>query len=84
MYGWRTPVIAGRVPALQEVSAGLAPIVDPDDVDALAHELVLASTGDDDDVARKARTERARSFTWARCADASLTAYEQALGTRLR
>src|SRR5206468_6209988 len=64
-----TPVIAGRVPALQEVSAGLAPIVDPDDVDGLAHELVVASTADRDEAAAQARVARARSYTWKRCAE---------------
>lgn len=79
-----TPVIAGRVPALQEVSAGLAPIVDPDDVDGLAHQLVVAAASGRDEAAAAARVERARTFTWRRCAEASLTAYHQALGTRPR
>jgi glycosyltransferase involved in cell wall biosynthesis len=79
-----TPVIAGRVPALQEVSAGLASIVDPDDVDGLAHELVVASTAGPDEAAATARVQRARSFTWVRCAEASMSAYHQALGTWAR
>jgi glycosyltransferase involved in cell wall biosynthesis len=79
-----TPVIAGRVPALQEVSAGLAPIVDPDDIDGLAHELVAASTMAPDDVAARARIERARTYTWARCAEATMAAYQLALGVPVR
>jgi glycosyltransferase involved in cell wall biosynthesis len=74
-----TPVIAGRVPALQEVSAGLAPIVDPDDVEAIAHELVIVSTSTPAGAA--ARQARARDFTWDRCAEATMTAYTMALGT---
>ncbi|MDX6256147.1 MAG: hypothetical protein QOJ11_2481 [Frankiales bacterium] len=74
-----TRVIAGRVPALQEVSAGLAPIVDPDDIDAIAHEIVAVSTSEPDGAA--ARTARAREFTWLRCAEATMGAYHQAVGT---
>ncbi|BEP14625.1 glycosyltransferase family 1 protein [Acidothermaceae bacterium B102] len=74
-----TPVIAGKVPALQEISAGLAPIVDPDDVDGLAAELAAVSTAQPDLVAADARRARAREFTWARCAEATLRAYQLAL-----
>jgi glycosyltransferase involved in cell wall biosynthesis len=79
-----TPVIAGRVPALQEISAGLASLVDPEDVPGLAAELVAASTADVDPSAAAARTQRAREFTWARCAEATMTAYHQAVGTLVR
>jgi glycosyltransferase involved in cell wall biosynthesis len=73
------PVIAGRVPALQEISAGLAPIVDPDDVPGLAAELVAVSTAERDPIAAQARVARARLFTWRRCAEASMGAYGLAL-----
>jgi glycosyltransferase involved in cell wall biosynthesis len=79
-----TPVIAGRVPALQEISAGLAPIVDPDDTAGLAAELVAASTQGRDPDAEQARRARAREFTWTRCAEATMTAYERAVGTLVR
>jgi glycosyltransferase involved in cell wall biosynthesis len=75
-----TPVIAGRVPALQEISAGLAPIVDPDDVGGLAHEIVTISTTDPS-AGTDARRRRAREFTWQRCAEATMRAYRQATGT---
>jgi glycosyltransferase involved in cell wall biosynthesis len=74
-----TRVIAGKVPALQEVSAGLAPIVDPDDIDAIAAELVAVSTHSPDPAAADARRHRAREYTWARCAEASMGAYQLAL-----
>ena len=73
-----TPVIAGDVPALREISAGLAPIVDPDDVDGLAGALVEASAGTTERE-RAARVARAREFTWRRCAEATLIAYTSAL-----
>jgi glycosyltransferase involved in cell wall biosynthesis len=75
-----TPVIAGRVPALQEISAGLAPMVDPDDVEGLAGEIVMVSTTDTS-AGRDARRQRAREFTWQRCAQATMRAYLQATGT---
>ena len=73
-----TPVVAGAVPALQEISAGLAPIVDPDDVPEIAAALVTASATDRDADSAEARRTRAREFTWGRCAEATLTAYQQA------
>jgi glycosyltransferase involved in cell wall biosynthesis len=75
-----TPVIAGRVPALQEISAGLAPIVDPDDVEGLAHEIVTISMTESSTGA-EARRRRAREFTWRRCAEATMRAYHLATGT---
>lgn len=80
-FACRTPVIAGRVPALQEISAGLAPIVDPDDTDALAHAIVTASLTESTPAQAEARRRRARAFTWRRCAEASTAAYHQAIGT---
>jgi glycosyltransferase involved in cell wall biosynthesis len=74
-----TRVVAGRVPALQEVSAGLAPIVEPDDVDGIAQAIVTVSTSDPGEA--EARKARARQFTWTRCAEATMGAYHQAVGT---
>ncbi|MDX6203459.1 MAG: hypothetical protein QOJ83_2959, partial [Frankiales bacterium] len=74
-----TRVVAGRVPDLQEVSAGLAPIVDPDDVDGIAQAIVTVSTSDPGEA--EARKARARQFTWSRCAEATMGAYHQAVGT---
>ena len=76
-----TRVVAGRVPALQEISAGLAPIVDPDDIDGLAHAIVTVSTTETTVGDTDARRRRAREFTWQRCAQATMTAYRQATGT---
>ena len=75
-----TPVVAGRVPALQEISAGLAPIVDPDDVEGLAAELVTVSLQGPDPAAADARRHRAREYTWTRCAESTLAAYRMAMG----
>ena len=73
------PVIAGRVPALQEISAGLAPIVDPDDTDSLAAAIVAVSTDPPDPAAAAARIARSREYTWARCAEATMSAYRLAV-----
>ena len=74
------PSSPGRVPALQEISAGLAPIVDPDDVEGLAHEIVTISTTESS-AGADARRQRAREFTWRRCAETTMRAYHQATGT---
>jgi glycosyltransferase involved in cell wall biosynthesis len=52
--------------------------VDADDPEALADALAAASAATDTADLRAARRERAATFTWARCADATVAAYRAA------
>ena len=64
-----TPVVTSGTTSLPEVAGAAALLVDPLDVDALAG--AMASILDDSGLANRLRTagrERARTFTWARCA----------------
>jgi glycosyltransferase involved in cell wall biosynthesis len=76
------PVVASDIPVLREVTGGLAEYAPAGDVPALATALqrVLAAPADPDVVAR--RRAWAATFTWQRCAAATLTAYRTALATR--
>ena len=63
------PVVTSTTTSLPETAGGAALLVDPTDVDALAG--AMASIIDDSALANRLRTaglERARAFTWARCA----------------
>ena len=63
------PVVTSTTTSLPEVAGDAAILVDPTDVDALAG--AMASLLDDSVLAdrlRNAGLERARGFTWARCA----------------
>ncbi|HEX6099039.1 MAG TPA: glycosyltransferase family 1 protein [Thermoanaerobaculia bacterium] len=65
-----TPVIASDIPALREVTGGHAFHVDPRSVDDLARAMRNV-TREHVDAAR----ERARQFTWARCAELTREVY---------
>ena len=74
-----TPVVAGDVPALREVLGEHAELVDPGDLGALASALAKA-VDDAGAAARAARRAHAATFTWERCAAATLDAYRLAVG----
>lgn len=65
-----TPVIASDIPALREVTAGHALHVDPYSVDAIANAMRNVTR---EHVA--AARERAKQFTWRRCAELTREVY---------
>ncbi|MBB2922881.1 glycosyltransferase family 1 protein [Cellulomonas cellasea] len=69
------PVVRSTIPALEEVSGGLAVAAAPDDADALAGALleVLRAPADADAVPQ--RRAWARRWTWDACAEATLGVY---------
>ncbi len=73
-------VMAGRTPALEEVTAGAARLFDPRDARALTRTLLELLEHDD---ARRALSEaglaRAAHFSWERTARATLDVYAEAL-----
>ena len=71
-----TPVVAAAAGSLPEVLGRAAPLVDPDDADALAAavERVLA----DPSPWRERGLARAAGFTWERCAELTVAAYAAA------
>jgi glycosyltransferase involved in cell wall biosynthesis len=77
-----TPVVASDVPAVHEVVGSHARLVPPRDAAALADALqdVLAHPPSADQ--RAAARERAASFTWRRCREATIAAYLSALPQR--
>ena len=74
------PVVAGRTPAVEEVTGGAARLFDPRDARALARELLRLL---DDEGARRSLSEaglrRAAHFSWERTARATLDVYGEAL-----
>jgi len=79
-----TPVVASDVPAVHEVVGSLARLVPPRDAAALAHALqdVLAHPPSADQ--RAAARERASSFSWRRCREATMAAYLSVTGANDR
>lgn len=75
-----TPVVASDIPAVREVVGEHATLVPPGDTEALAAALQAALAAPRPDAARQAGRDHAARFTWARCADATLDAYRQAVG----
>jgi glycosyltransferase involved in cell wall biosynthesis len=74
------PVLAAGVPAVREVAADAALLVPPGDTAALSAALIrLAADPALCARLRAAGRERARAFTWARCARAHAAAYSLAL-----
>ncbi|WP_448061637.1 glycosyltransferase family 4 protein [Cellulomonas hominis] len=69
------PVAVADIPALREVTGGLAPMGDPHDTDALAGAVAAVLALPDDDVHRSARRNWARRWTWDACADRTVDAY---------
>jgi glycosyltransferase involved in cell wall biosynthesis len=76
-----TPVVASRASSIPEVVGDAGVLVDPDDVGEIvgALERVVGSPATRTELVRLGR-ERARDFTWARCADLTVRAYRRALG----
>jgi glycosyltransferase involved in cell wall biosynthesis len=74
-----TPVVASDLPALREVLDDQAELVPPGDAAALADALARVLEDPGGEPARTARRTRAAPFTWAACAQATLTAYRRAL-----
>ncbi len=75
------PVVASDIPVLREVTGGLARYAAVGDIDALADQ--LRQTLDDDgsrtpDAAARRRAWAA-TFTWQRCAQATVDAYRRAI-----
>jgi glycosyltransferase involved in cell wall biosynthesis len=76
-----TPVIAADIPALRETATGAAVLRSPDDtaawvaaLDSLLH-----------DASERARLgaagrERAKQYSWSRCAEATRAVYREAIG----
>jgi glycosyltransferase involved in cell wall biosynthesis len=74
-----TPVVASDLPALREVLDDQAELVPPGDAAALADALARVLEDPGGEPARTARRTRAAAFTWAACAQATMTAYRRAL-----
>ncbi|WP_020668098.1 glycosyltransferase family 4 protein [Amycolatopsis nigrescens] len=73
------PVVCSDIPALREVSGGLAALVPYLDVDALVESLREAVSSPHAASASAARRAHAAGFTWRHCADATISAYRMAL-----
>jgi glycosyltransferase involved in cell wall biosynthesis len=78
------PLACSNATALPEVAGDAAEFFDPRDAAAIAAALRRLLT-DEDHAARLAERgrERARTFTWERCAKETLAVYERALAERL-
>jgi alpha-1,3-rhamnosyl/mannosyltransferase len=72
------PVVAARVSSLPEVAGDAALFVDPRDLNALAQRIdeLLGNEGLRKQLADKG-IERARTFSWERCADQTLRVYKR-------
>jgi glycosyltransferase involved in cell wall biosynthesis len=79
------PVVAGRTPAVEEVTGGAARLFNPRETDALARALLELL---DDETARRALADaglrRAAHFSWERTARATLEVYDEALKRRMK
>ncbi len=77
------PVVASNRGALPEVVGGAGLLADPEDPDQLSAAMATILTDTSAAAALAARgRERARAFTWARCAALTREAYELAIATR--
>jgi glycosyltransferase involved in cell wall biosynthesis len=77
------PVIASRIPALEETTGGAAILVEPANVQALAG--AITDLLDSDDLRSRLSAlgrSRAAEFTWERTARLTLDVYRKALSTR--
>jgi glycosyltransferase involved in cell wall biosynthesis len=70
-----TPVVAARVGALPEVTAGAAVLVDPYEVESIAEGIVEATRRRDDLIPRGLK--RARELTWAATAEQMVAVYRE-------
>jgi glycosyltransferase involved in cell wall biosynthesis len=78
-----TPVITSNAPALVEVTGDAALHVDARDVEGIAR--AITSIANDASLRTQLASrgiERAREFTWRRCAERAREAYRRACGTR--
>jgi glycosyltransferase involved in cell wall biosynthesis len=73
------PVVCSDIPALREVSGGHAALVPYGDDDALAEALRAAAHDTHAASASAIRRAHAASFTWRRCAEATVQAYRKAI-----
>jgi glycosyltransferase involved in cell wall biosynthesis len=73
------PVVCSNVPALREVTSGLATLVPPGDVATLAAALSTVDDAGADPAGATTRRAHAARYTWEACADATVAAYRQAL-----
>ncbi|ASR38940.1 glycosyl transferase [Prauserella marina] len=78
------PVVCTDVPALREVSGGLASLVPYNDVEALTAALAAAVSEPNAASASATRRAHAAGFTWRRCAQATVAAYRRAAETRAK
>lgn len=76
------PVVVSDIPALREVAGPLGVVVPENDADALTHALAVVLDQEDGDAARQARRTWAAQWTWRACAEATLDAYQMAMGAR--
>jgi len=74
-----TPVVCSNLPALREVAGGHGTLVPLGDVAALAAALVTVSDAGPDPAGAASRRAHATRFTWAACAEATMSAYRLAL-----
>jgi glycosyltransferase involved in cell wall biosynthesis len=72
------PVVASDLPAVREVTGGLAALVPAGDPDALAGALLAELRSPAGADRRAAARQRALSHTWARCAELTAAAYRAA------
>jgi glycosyltransferase involved in cell wall biosynthesis len=77
------PVLTSNRSSLPEVAGDAAVLVDPENVSAMAQSLARLLTNSTlaDDY-RQRGLERARLFSWQRCASETLQAYERCLGIK--
>lgn len=73
------PVVCSDIPALREISGGYTHLVPYGEVDALADALRAAISDPHPASASIAHRAHAATFTWHRCAQATVTAYRKAL-----
>ena len=79
-----TPVITSNTSSLPEVAGDAAILVDPENVEAIAEAMrrVLAGPALAQELRAKG-LERAKQFTWERCARETIAVYEKVLGQKL-
>lgn len=76
------PIVASRLPAIEEVTAGAARLTDPGDEEGFARELLdVVSSGESRESLRRAGLERATAFSWRRAAGATAHVLQRAAGT---
>lgn len=73
------PVVASDLPVTREVLGAAARLVAVDDLDALAEALRAALDDGGDPAHADERRAQARRWTWPRCAEQTLSAYQAAL-----